>query len=165
MLADGAGRQKKHLPFSPSRDQNLPTVRIEHTDENLCARGGYELIPASRKAEVTLIATGSEIEIAIAAQKILEKDGIPTRVVSMPCTNLFDEQSPEYRADILGKGTVKVAIEAALRYGWDKYIGPEGGFVGMTGFGASAPAKDLYKHFNITPEAAVQAAKDCLEAR
>ncbi|MGB5092813.1 MAG: transketolase [Parvibaculum sp.] len=145
--------------------QNLPTVRIEHTDENLCARGGYELIPASRKAEVTLIATGSEIEIAIAAQKILEKDGIPTRVVSMPCTNLFDEQSPEYRADILGKGTVKVAIEAALRYGWDKYIGPEGGFVGMTGFGASAPAKDLYKHFNITPEAAVQAAKDCLEAR
>lgn len=145
--------------------QNLPTLRTEHTDENLCARGGYELVPASRKAEVTLIATGSEVEIAIAAQKILEKDGIPTRVVSMPCTNLFDEQSPEYRDDILGKGTVKVAIEAALRYGWDKYIGIDGGFVGMTGFGASAPAKDLYKHFNITPEAAVKAAKDCLEAK
>lgn len=145
--------------------QNLPTVRTEHTDENLCERGAYELSPASRKAEVTLLATGSEIEIAMEAQKILEKDGIGTRVVSVPCADLFDEQSAEYRAGMLGKGTVKVAIEAALRFGWDRYIGPEGGFVGMTGFGASAPAKDLYKHFNITSEAAVQAAKDCLEAK
>jgi transketolase len=144
--------------------QNLPTVRTTHTDENLCARGGYELSPASGPAKVTLIATGSEVEIALAAQKLLEAEGTPARVVSMPCVELFEAQSKEYKSKMLGEGTVKVAIEAAVRYGWDRYIGAEGGFVGMTGFGASAPAKDLYKHFNITAEAAVAAAKTCLKA-
>ncbi len=143
--------------------QNLPTVRTTHTDENLCAKGGYELSPATAPAKVTLIATGSEIEIALAAQKLLEAEGIGARVVSMPCVELFEAQSRDYKDKTLGKGTVKVAIEAAIRYGWDRYIGAEGGFVGMTGFGASAPAKDLYKHFNITPEAAVAAAKACLK--
>lgn len=144
--------------------QNLPTVRTTYTEENLCARGGYELSPASSAAKVTLIATGSEVEIALAAQKLLEADGIGARVVSMPCVELFEAQSRDYKAKTLGEGTVKVAIEAALRYGWDRHIGADGAFIGMTGFGASAPAKDLYKHFNITPEAAVAAAKACLGA-
>ncbi|HMM13076.1 MAG TPA: transketolase [Parvibaculum sp.] len=144
--------------------QNLPAVRTTDTDENLCAKGGYELSPASSAAKVTLIATGSEVEIALAAQKLLEAEGIGARVVSMPCVELFEAQSREYKAKTLGEGTVKVVIEAALRYGWDRYIGADGAFIGMTGFGASAPAKDLYKHFNITPEAAVAAAKSCLGA-
>ncbi|MBX3509264.1 MAG: transketolase, partial [Parvibaculum sp.] len=139
--------------------QNLPAVRTENSDKNLCARGAYELSPASSKAEVSLLATGSEVEIALAAQAMLEKDGIPARVVSMPCLELFEQQSREFREDMLGEGTVKIAIEAAVRYGWDRYIGADGDFIGMDGFGASAPAPDLYKHFNITPEAAVAAAK------
>ncbi|HEX7776885.1 MAG TPA: transketolase [Parvibaculum sp.] len=143
--------------------QNLPAVRTVHTDENLCAKGGYELSPATAPAKVTLISTGSEIEIALAAQKLLEAEGIGARVVSMPCVELFEAQSRDYKEKTLGQGTVKVAIEAATRYGWDRYIGMDGGFVGMTGFGASAPAKDLYKHFNITPEAAVAAAKACFK--
>jgi transketolase len=142
--------------------QNLPTVRTAHTEENLCAKGGYELRPAAAPAKVTLIATGSEIEIALGARELLEAEGIGARVVSMPCVELFEAQSRDYKEKTLGKGTVKVAIEAATRYGWDRYVGAEGGFVGMTGFGASAPAKDLYKHFNITPEAAVAAAKALL---
>ncbi len=144
--------------------QNLPTVRTTHTEENLCAKGGYELSPASSNAKVTLIATGSEIEIALAAQKLLEADGIGARVVSMPCVELFEAQSREYKKKTLGEGTVKVAIEAAIQYGWDRYIGENGAFIGMPGFGASAPAKELYKHFNITPEAAAAAAKACLGA-
>jgi transketolase len=90
---------------------------------------------------------------------MLQADGIPTAVVSMPCWELFDAQDDAYRASVLGEGTVKVGIEAAMRFGWDKYIGPEGGFVGMTGFGASAPAPELYKHFGITAENAVAEAK------
>ncbi|MAM94709.1 MAG: transketolase [Parvibaculum sp.] len=142
--------------------QGLPAVRTENSDKNLCARGAYELSPASSKAEVSLLATGSEVEIALAAQKLLERDGIPARVVSMPCLDIFEQQSKDFQADMLGQGTVKVAIEAGVRFGWDRYIGPDGAFIGMTGFGASAPAPELYKHFNITPEAAVAAAKACL---
>jgi transketolase len=82
----------------------------------------------------------------------------------MPCVELFEAQSREYKKATLGEGTVKVAIEAAVQYGWDRYIGENGAFIGMPGFGASAPAKDLYKHFNITPEAAAAAAKACLGA-
>ncbi|PKQ08327.1 MAG: transketolase [Alphaproteobacteria bacterium HGW-Alphaproteobacteria-12] len=139
--------------------QNLPAQRVENSEKNLCARGAYELAPASANAKVSLLATGSEVEIAMATQKILEKDGIPARVVSMPCLDLFDRQSQDFQRDMLGEGTVKIAIEAAARFGWDRYIGADGDFIGMTGFGASAPAPDLYKHFNITPEAAVAAAK------
>ncbi|MEX0838372.1 MAG: transketolase [Parvibaculum sp.] len=139
--------------------QNLTPVRLENSAKNLCARGAYELSPASAKARVSLLATGSEVEIAMAAQAMLEKDGIPARVVSMPCLDLFERQSREFREGMLGEGTVKIAIEAAIRYGWDRYIGADGDFIGMEGFGASAPAPDLYKHFNITAEAAVAAAK------
>ncbi len=142
--------------------QGLPTVRTAHTDENLSARGAYELRSANGAAAVTLLATGSEVSIALAAADLLETDGTPTRVVSMPCCELFDAQPDDVRAAILGPGTVRVAVEAAVGYGWERYIGPDGGFVGMTGFGASAPAKDLYRHFNITAEAVAHAAKDRL---
>jgi transketolase len=142
--------------------QGLPLVRTEHKSDNLSARGAYELSPARSSAKVTLIATGSEVAIALAAQKQLENDGIATRVVSAPCLDLFDQQSATYRKETLGEGTVRIAIEAASGYGWERYIGLDGAFIGMQSFGASAPITDLYKHFNITAEAAVAAAKERL---
>ena len=140
--------------------QGLPTVRTEHTDENLCARGGYELCAASGTAKVTLIATGSEVSLALNARAILEEEDIPTRVVSMPCWELFDEQDAEYRTETLGPSTVKIAVEAASTFGWERYVGPDGAVVGMTDFGASAPAKILYKHFGITADAVAEAARN-----
>jgi len=145
--------------------QNLPTVRLNHTDENLTARGAYELAPADGLAKVTILATGSEIEIALKARDLLQADGIGTRVVSMPCWALFEQQDATYRETTLGPGTVKVGIEAASPFGWDRYIGRDGAFIGMHGFGASAPAKDVYKHFGITPEAAAEAARAALKAQ
>ncbi|WP_415235293.1 transketolase [Sneathiella sp.] len=139
--------------------QGLPLVRNDYTSENLSAKGAYELSAANIDAQVTLLATGSEVGIALDAQKALEAEGIGTRVVSVPCTDLFDAQSQSYQTETLGPGTVKVAIEAASSYGWSRYIGREGEFVGLDSFGASAPAGDLYKHFNITSEAVVEAAK------
>ncbi|TKT75404.1 transketolase [Aquamicrobium sp. LC103] len=138
--------------------QNLPTVRTEHSDENLSAYGAYELKTASDEAAVTLFATGSEIEIALAASEILEKQGHPTRVVSVPCFELFEAQDESYRKAIIGNSPVKLAIEAGIRQGWDAFIGSDGIFVGMTGFGASAPIEKLYPHFGITAEAAAKAA-------
>jgi transketolase len=107
---------------------------------------------------VSLFASGSEVEIAVAAQKQLAERGIPSRVVSVPSLELLLEQSAERRKTIVGNAPVKIAIEAAVRWGWDAVIGQDGEFVGMHGFGASAPAKDLFKHFGITAEAAVNAA-------
>ncbi len=143
--------------------QNLPTVRTTHTDENLCARGAYEIAPAGSRAKVTFLATGSEVEVAVKARDLLEAEGIGARVVSMPCWELFDQQDETYRERVLGPGTVKVGIEAASPLGWDRYIGPDGAFVGMHSFGASAPAKDLFRHFGITPEAAAEKAKAALK--
>ncbi len=142
--------------------QGLPTFRTVHGDENLSARGGYVLSPSDKPAQVTLLATGSEVEIAMAAQAQLAEQGVASSVVSMPCWELFNTQTAEYRASVLGDNTVRVAVEAAIRMGWDQYIGPEGGFVGMTGFGASAPAGELYKHFGITAEAVTAASLSCL---
>ena len=139
--------------------QNLAPARRTHTDDNLVAKGGYVLSPASKPEKVVLIATGSEIEIALEAQKHLEAEGIGARVVSLPCFELFAAQPDTYRSETLGGALPKVAIEAGVRDGWDRWIGPEGGFVGMTGFGASAPYKALYKHFGITAEEVVKAAK------
>ncbi len=139
--------------------QGLPTVRTEHSDENRCARGGYVLADASGARRVTLLSSGSEVEIALAARDALEADGVATAVVSMPCWERFDAQDQAYRDTVLGPGSVRVAIEAALMQGWEKYIGDSGATVGMTGFGASAPAKALYEHFGITAEAVVVAAK------
>jgi len=140
--------------------QGLAPQRTTHTDENLCAKGAYVLAEAEGGArKVTLMATGSEVEIAMAARATLQADGVPTAVVSMPCWELFDAQDAAYKAGVLGEGTVKVGVEAAMRFGWDKYLGNDGGFVGMTGFGASAPAGELYKHFGITAENVVAEAK------
>ena len=125
------------------------------------ARGGYVLREASAEApRVVLLATGSECAIADEARQALEADGVPTRLVSLPCWALFDEQEPAYRESVLGGAdTVRIAIEAASPLGWERYVGPAGAIVGMQGFGASAPAKDLYAHFGITADAVVAAAK------
>jgi transketolase len=142
--------------------QGLPAVRLDYLEDNACARGAYELVAAEGEAAVTLLATGSEVSIAVAARNHLQSGGVPTRVVSMPCWELFEEQDAAYRQQTLGPGTVRIGIEAAVSMGWDRYLGPDGGFVGMSGFGASAPAKDLFQHFGITAEAVVEQAKEKL---
>jgi len=141
--------------------QGLPLLRTAHTDENLSARGAYVLVEASAARKATLIATGSEVSLAVKARETLEAAGIPTAVVSMPCWSLFDAQPESYRKAVLGDG-IRVAIEAGIAMGWERYTGERGGFIGMTGFGASAPAEVLYKHFGITAEAAVEAVKSRL---
>ncbi|MGJ4964201.1 transketolase [Bradyrhizobium sp. HKCCYLRH3061] len=138
--------------------QNLPQLRTSAPADNPCGRGGYELVAAQGEAKVSLFATGSEVEIAVAAQKQLADRGIPARVVSVPSLELLLEQPAETRAAIIGKAPVKIAIEAAVRWGWDAVIGQDGIFIGMHSFGESGPAKELYKHFGITAEAAVEAA-------
>jgi len=137
--------------------QNLPQLRTTVPNDNPCAAGAYELVPAQGEAKATLFASGSEVEIAVAAQKQLAERGIASRVVSVPSLELLLAQPEAKRAEIIGNAPVKVAIEAAVRWGWDAVIGQDGEFVGMHSFGASAPAKDLYKHFGITAEAAVNA--------
>lgn len=134
--------------------QKVKSARTTHTDENLSAKGGYVLSDAEG-AKAVLIATGSEVEIAMAAQAALAEKGVPVRVVSMPSMDLFDQQSASYQAETLGGDLPKVAIEAGVRFGWDRWIGHDGGFVGMSSFGASAPYQDLYNHFNITADAAI----------
>jgi transketolase len=143
--------------------QNLTPARTTASAENLCSHGGYELIAAKGEAKVSLYASGSEVEIAVAAQKQLAERGIATRVVSVPSLELLLEQPKARRKAIVGDAPVKIAIEAAVRFGWDAVIGPDGVFIGMTGFGASAPAKDLYPHFGITAEAVVAAATKGLQ--
>ena len=138
--------------------QNLPQLRISARSDNPCSQGAYELIAAQGEARVSLFASGSEVEIAVAAHKQLAERGIASRVVSVPSLELLLAQPADRQNAIIGTATVKIAIEAAVRWGWDAVIGSDGEFVGMHGFGASAPAKDLYKHFGITAEAAVQAA-------
>jgi len=138
--------------------QNLPQLRTSTPADNPCSHGGYELVAAQGEAKVSLFATGSEVEIAVAAQKQLAEKGIPARVVSVPSVELLLSQPADRQKAIVGNAPVKVAIEAAVRWGWDAIIGRDGEFIGMHGFGASAPAKDLYKHFGITAEAAVNAA-------
>jgi transketolase len=135
--------------------QELPLVRQIATNENLSARGGYILREAQcSERRVTLLATGSEVSIALAARETLEAQGIGTAVVSLPCWELFDAQDAAYRETVLGQG-VRVGVEAAVRQGWDAYLGSNGGFVGMSSFGASGPKDELYAYFGITPEAVV----------
>jgi transketolase len=136
--------------------QNLPQLRTTTPAENPCSHGGYELV-AARDAKVSLFASGSEVEIAVAAQKQLAERGIASRVVSVPSLELLLAQPVERQKAVIGNAPVKVAIEAAVRWGWDAVIGQDGIFIGMHGFGASAPGKDLFKHFGITAEAAVNA--------
>lgn len=146
--------------------QGLAQVRLAHEETNLAYKGGYVLREASTGVpRVILIATGSEVSLAVAAREMLENAEIPTRVVSMVCQELFDIQPMVYQDDVLGSGlgaVERVAIEAAAGYGWERYAGRDGLIVGMTGFGASGPAKDLFRHFGFTAEAIVEAVKDRL---
>ncbi|MEM9344274.1 MAG: transketolase [Pseudomonadota bacterium] len=148
--------------------QGLPTVRVEHKTKNLSAQGAYVLAEAEGKRQVILIATGSEVSLAMAAREALQADGIGTRVVSMPCMELFEAQDEKYRRRVLPAGPVRVAIEAGIRQGWDRWLLGERGreakaaFVGMSGFGASGPGGALYEHFGITAGATVEAAKALL---
>jgi transketolase len=136
--------------------QNLPQIRKEAGSGNLSAEGAYELSPADGKARATIFASGSEVEIALAAQKILNEQSFPVRVVSVPSLDLFLAQPEKTRRRVIGDAPVRVAVEAAVRFGWDALIGSDGIFVGMSGFGASAPYKDLYRHFGITAEAVAE---------
>ncbi len=139
--------------------QGVPQLRLEPGDGNPCARGGYVLRAEGADHKATIVATGSEVSLACEARDSLETDGIGTRVVSMPCWELFAGQDAAYRDKVMGNGVAKVGVEAASGFGWQEILGGDGGFVGMTGFGASAPAGDLYKHFGITAEAVVAAVK------
>lgn len=137
--------------------QEAPLLRHEADRENRSARGAYVLAHAAGVHEATLLATGTEVGLAMAARAVLEERGIGTRVVSMPCWSLFDAQPAAYRAEVLGPVPYRVAVEAAVRLGWDRYIGEHGTFVGLQGFGASAPAETLYEKFGVTAERVVAA--------
>ena len=139
--------------------QKTAAVRVTPSDENLSAKGAYELKAANGEAKATLFATGTEVPLALAAADRLEANNIPTRVVSVPCFELFFQQPKAYQDAVIGRGTVRVAVEAAIQQGWERFIGEDGAFVGMTGFGASAPAEVLYEKFGITTEAVVDAVK------
>ncbi|RUS63711.1 transketolase [Pseudorhodobacter sp. E13] len=148
--------------------QGVPAVRKKHVNQNMVAKGAYVLEEAEAKRQVILMATGTEVSIAVKARALLEAEGIGCRVVSMPCMELFAEQDEAYRRKILPPGPVRVAIEAGVRSGWDRWLLGERGreqkaaFVGMEGFGASAPAERLYQEFGITAENAVAKAKALL---
>lgn len=147
--------------FAPSAialsRQALPALRTEFEEDNLCALGAYELRPASDNAQVSIFASGSEVEIAVEAQALFEAQNIPTRVISVPCIELFEAQSNKYQSNLIGDAGVNIAIEAGIRQGWDRFIGNDGIFIGMNSFGGSAPADILYKHFGITAQAAFKA--------
>ena len=145
--------------------QNLTPVRTTTDAANRCAEGGYELVAANGEAKVAIFASGSEVEIAVAAQKQLAERGIAARVVSVPSLELLLAQPADKRATIIGNAPVKIAVEAQVRFGWDAVIGADGTFIGMHDFGHSAPAKDLYKHFGITADAVVEAAAKRLQGK
>jgi len=139
--------------------QKTPAVRTVAATENLSAKGAYEIKAANGEAKVTLFGTGTELALALKAAETLEADGVATRVVSVPSFELFEKQDAAYQASVIGRGTVRVAVEAAIKQGWERFIGEDGAFIGMTGFGASAPAEVLYEKFGITSDAIVAAVK------
>src|SRR5680860_314564 len=141
--------------------QGLPVLRNAPTTENLSAKGAYVLLEPEGGRDVTLLGTGSELTLALDAAKLLQGEGIKAAVVSMPCWELFDAQDDSYRGVVLGTAP-RVGVEAAIEFGWQKWLGPKGVFVGMRGFGASAPAEALYKHFGITADAVAAAARDLI---
>ena len=143
--------------------QPMPLLRKEAGTENKSARGAYILLDAEGgPRRVTLLATGSELHLAVQAREILQKEGVPTAVVSMPCRLLFEEQDTQYKKAVLGESPARVAVEAAVELGWDKYLGIEGKFVGMHGFGESGKIQDVYAKFDITTDAVVRAAREVL---
>ena len=141
--------------------QPLPLLRTETGGENRCARGAYVLAEAEGARRVTLLATGSEVSLAMAAREALAKDGIAAAVVSMPCWELFERQPEDYRNTVLGTAP-RVGVEAAVRFGWDRWLGPRSAFIGMSDFGASAPGEAVYQHFGITAEKVAEAARSLL---
>jgi transketolase len=145
--------------------QNLPQLRLERSEENLCGRGAYRLRAAKATRRVVLIATGSEAEVAVAVADALEGQGIGADVVSMPCWSLFDAQDESYRTDLLPADALKVSIEAGTTLGWERYVGPDGLSIGLDRFGASAPAEDLFKRFGFTAEAIVPQVVAALQSR
>ena len=152
--------EHKHAPSALALSrQKTPAVRTVASDTNLSAKGAYEIRAARGEAKVTLFGTGTELALALAAADVLEAEGTPTRVVSVPCFELFFQQPKTYQDSVIGRGTVRVAVEAAVQQGWERFIGEDGAFVGMTGFGASAPAEVLYEKFGITTDAVVAAVK------
>jgi len=139
--------------------QKLKPARLSYAPDNLCARGAYEIAPSVNRAKAVIFASGSEVEIALAAKSALDAEGIPARVVSVPCVELFDQQSADYRKKTLGTETIRVAVEAGIRLGWDRFIGVDGAFIGMKGFGASGPGEKVYEYFGITANAVAEAVK------
>jgi transketolase len=133
-------------------------MRNRFDEENVCARGAYEMAAPDGRSEVSIFATGSEVSLAVDAARLLAEHGVPARVVSVPCFELFLEQPEAFRRMVIGDAPVKIGVEAAVRQGWDAIIGSDGLFVGMNSFGASAPYKELYKKFGITAEAVADAA-------
>ncbi|MCR9129298.1 MAG: transketolase [Alphaproteobacteria bacterium] len=139
--------------------QKIPHLRLDDGSANLTARGAYVLSEPEGAAQVTLIGTGTELHLAVEAAEILKAEGVHARVVSAPCLDVFAEADPAYQAQVIDPALPAVAVEAAVRDGWDRWIGREGGFVGMSGFGASGPAEALYQHFNITADAVAEEAR------
>jgi transketolase len=143
--------------------QPLKTLRTTYSEENRCARGAYILADSEGGARrATIFATGSEVAVALEARGTLQAAGVPTAVISVPCWELFWEQEAEYRAAVIGRGTARVAVEAATRLGWERFVGEDGGIIGMTGFGASGQVAELFEHFGITPARVVAAVKERL---
>ncbi|MEP3671575.1 MAG: transketolase [Hyphomicrobiales bacterium] len=140
--------------------QGLPSVRPEFSQENLCAHGAYTLAGSETESQAVIFASGSEVEIALEAKAALDEKGIPTRVVSVPCFELFEEQDQDYKSALMGRETIRVGVEAAVRMGWDRFIGHDGTFIGMSSFGASAPYKEVYEHFSITTVAIISAIEE-----
>src|SRR5690606_26652165 len=143
--------------------QKVPAVRTTVAGENLSARGAYQIAGAGHPAQVTIFASGTEVSVALAARELLEADGIGARVVSTPCWELFEAQPADYRAAVIGETPVRIAVEAGVKMGWERFIGEAGVFVGMEGFGASAPYEQLYSHFCITAEGVAAAARAQLD--
>lgn len=141
--------------------QGLPLLRTT-AEVNLSAKGGYVIAGEDKKRQATIIATGSEVSLAVEAMNKLAEEGIKVAVVSMPSTELFDAQPIDYQEQVLGKAP-RIAVEAASKFGWEKYVGLEGDIIGMDGFGASGPAEELYKYFGITVEEVADAVKNCLK--
>jgi transketolase len=155
--------------FTPSimalSRQKTAAVRTIASSENLSARGAYELAPSTRgPAKVSLFASGTEVAVAMAAREQLQGAGVGTRVVSTPCWEIFDLQDDLYQIETIGAAPVRIAVEAGVRQGWSRFIGEGGGFVGMSGFGASAPYERLYKEFGITAEHVAEMAWEKLDA-
>ena len=151
--------------FAPSvialTRQGVPTLRKKYTESNLCESGGYIISESDLKPAVTIISSGSEVAIAVEVQEELALDNIGVNVVSMPSWEMFDNQSVDYQRLVLGSG-LRVGLEAAVEQGWHKYLGDSGIFVGMKGFGSSAPAEQLYDHFKINVQSVIGAIKSKL---